>query len=62
MAQGPNLWSPSLINNSRHSHMRELRIQSGRRPLRIFYTFDPRRSAILLMGATRPGMTTSTGG
>ena len=30
--------------------MRELRIQSGGRPVRIFYAFDPRRTAILLIG------------
>ena len=28
--------------NSRHAHMRELRVQSEGRPLRIFYAFDPR--------------------
>ncbi len=32
--------------------MRELRVQSGGRPLRIFYAFDPRRSPILLIGET----------
>lgn len=36
----------SGIVGSRHGHMRELRIQSGGRPLRVFYAFDPRRSAI----------------
>lgn len=57
IAQGPNLRFPhsSGINNSRHSHMRELRIQSGGRPLRIFYAFDPRRSAILLIGGDKTG-------
>ena len=29
--------------------MRELRVQSGR-PLRVFYAFDPTRSAILIGG------------
>ena len=55
--QGPNLRFPysSGINNSRHSHMRELRIQSGGRPLRVFYAFDPRRSAILLIGGDKTG-------
>jgi hypothetical protein len=43
-------------------HMRELRVQSGGRPLRVFYAFDPRRSAILLLAATRPAMTASTSG
>lgn len=52
---GPQLSFPfsSGINRSRHSHMRELRVQSGGRPLRVFYAFDPRRSAILLTGDDR---------
>ncbi len=57
IAQGPNLRFPhsSGIANSRHAHMRELRIQSAGRPLRIFYAFDPRRSAILLIGGDKTG-------
>ena len=35
--------------------MRELRIQSGGRPIRIFYAFDPRRTAILLIGGRKTG-------
>jgi hypothetical protein len=35
--------------------MRELRVQSGGNPLRIFYAFDPRRTAILLIGGDRTG-------
>lgn len=56
-AQGPNLRFPhsSGIGNSRHSHMRELRIQSEGRPIRVFYAFDPRRSAILLIGGDKTG-------
>ena len=45
----------SGINGSRHSHMRELRVQSGGRPIRIFYAFDPRRMAILLIGGDKTG-------
>jgi hypothetical protein len=57
MEHGPNLPFPhsSGIENSRHSHMRELRTQSGGRPIRIFYAFDPRRSAILLIGGDKTG-------
>lgn len=48
IAQGPRLRFPrsSGINGSRHSHIRAMRIQSEGRPLRVFYAFDPRRSAI----------------
>jgi hypothetical protein len=35
--------------------MRELRVQSGGHPVRIFYAFDPRRSAILLIGGDKTG-------
>ena len=35
--------------------MRELRTQSGGRPLRTLYAFDPRRSAILLIGGEKTG-------
>lgn len=54
---GPSLRSPysSGINNSRHDHMRELRIQSQGNPLHVFYAFDPRRFAILLIGGDKTG-------
>ena len=35
--------------------MRELRIQKGGRPIRVFYAFDPRRIAILLIGGDKTG-------
>ena len=55
--QGPELPFPysSGVSRSRHSHMRELRVHSGGRPLRVFYAFDPRRSAILLIGGDKTG-------
>ena len=55
--RGPNLPFPYAggVEGSRHGHMRELRIQRGGRPLRIFYAFDPRRAAILLIGGDKTG-------
>jgi hypothetical protein len=55
--RGPMLPFPysSGVQGSRHGHMRELRVQSGGRPLRIFYAFDPRRAAILLIGGDKTG-------
>lgn len=35
--------------------MRELRVQSGGRPVRVFYVFDPRRMAILLIAGDKTG-------
>ena len=57
MEHGPELPFPysSGVAGSRHGHMRELRVQTGGRPLRVFYAFDPRRSAILLIGGDKTG-------
>jgi hypothetical protein len=54
---GPSLKMPysSGVETSRHSHMRELRIQHQGRPYRVLYAFDPRRAAILLMGGDKTG-------
>jgi len=59
-AKGPQLPFPysSGINGSRHSHMRELRIQHHGRPYRVLYAFDPRRMAILLIGGDKTGKDT----
>ncbi|WP_337271072.1 type II toxin-antitoxin system RelE/ParE family toxin [Oryzifoliimicrobium ureilyticus] len=56
-AKGPQLPFPysSGIEGSKHEHMRELRIQSGGEPYRVFYAFDPRRTAILLIGGNKTG-------
>jgi hypothetical protein len=55
--RGPGLGFPhcSGVNGSKHSHMRELRTQHDGRPLRSLYAFDPRRSAILLIGGDKTG-------
>jgi hypothetical protein len=54
---GPGLGYPhsSKINKSRHSGLRELRTQSGGRPLRTLYAFNPSRTAILLIGGDKTG-------
>jgi hypothetical protein len=54
---GPTLRMPhsSGIEMSRHAHMRELRIQHEGRPYRVLYAFDPRRTAILLIGGDKTG-------
>jgi len=35
--------------------LRELRIQSGGRPSRVFYAFDPARRAVLLLAGNKTG-------
>ncbi len=55
--KGPRLPYPysSSIYESKHGHMRELRIQHQGDPYRILYAFDPRRVAILLIGGNKSG-------
>lgn len=55
--RGSNLRYPhsSGINGSKYAHMRELRIQHKGHPYRVFYAFDPRRAAILLIGGNKAG-------
>ena len=54
---GPVLSHPysSEVRSSRHPHMRELRVQHAGRPIRVFYAFDPRRVAVLLIGGDKTG-------
>ncbi|MDD4889543.1 MAG: type II toxin-antitoxin system RelE/ParE family toxin [Phycisphaerae bacterium] len=54
---GPFLGRPhaDAVKGSRHSNMKELRTQHRGRPLRTFFAFDPRRSAILLIGGDKTG-------
>lgn len=54
---GPALGFPasSKITTSRYPQMRELRTQSGGRPLRTLYAFNPLRTAILLIGGDKTG-------
>jgi hypothetical protein len=40
---------------SKYVHMRELRCQHEGRPYRVLYAFDPRRTAILLIGGEKTG-------
>ena len=54
---GPSLGFPysSKVIGSQYAAMRELRTQSGGRPLRTLYIFDPLRTAILLIGGDKTG-------
>lgn len=55
--RGPTLPHPysSGIVGSRHGGMRELRVQSGGRPIRVLYAFDPTRTAIVILGGDKTG-------
>ena len=54
--QGVTLGYPhsSAIKDSRFP-LREIRVQSAGRPIRVFYAFDPRQRAALLIGGDKTG-------
>lgn len=53
--RGPALGRPFVdtIEGSRHSNMKELRTPGGN--IRMLFAFDPRRTAILLLGGDKTG-------
>lgn len=54
---GPQLGFPhsSKIKGARHGQLRELRVQHQGEPYRILYAFDPRRTALLILGGNKTG-------
>ena len=54
-AGGPFQGRPLVdtLKGSRHRNMKELRVQHRGDPYRIFFAFDPRRVAILLIGGNK---------
>ena len=54
---GPSLPRPyaDTVKGSRHANMKELRSQHRGHPLRTLFAFDPRRSAVLLVGGDKTG-------
>ena len=55
---GPRLRRPhaDTLNDSKHPNMKELRAETKDRVLRIAFAFDPDRSAILLLGGNKSGI------
>ena len=54
---GPNLPRPhsDTIKGSKFNNMKELRTQHAGQPYRTLYAFDPKRTAILLIGGNKSG-------
>jgi hypothetical protein len=54
---GPNLGRPHVdtVEESKHKNMKELRIQHKKHVYRLFFAFDPKRQAILLIGCDKRG-------
>ncbi|MGP6157018.1 MAG: type II toxin-antitoxin system RelE/ParE family toxin [Vulcanimicrobiaceae bacterium] len=55
--KGPLLGRPYVdtIRASQYPNMKELRVQAAGDPIRVFFAFDLRRAAILLIGGDKTG-------
>jgi hypothetical protein len=55
--RGPALGRPLVdrIKGSAFHHMKELRVSTGGRRLRVLFAFDPRGTALLLVGGDKTG-------
>lgn len=54
---GPFLGHPFVdtVKKSKYPNMKELRVDIGRSRLRVFFAFDPKRKAVLLIGGDKQG-------
>jgi hypothetical protein len=59
--EGPTLGRPLVdrISGSGYHHLKELRVSAGGRRLRVLFAFDPRGTAILLLGGDKTGKWTT---
>lgn len=57
---GPGLARPAVdtLKGSKHANMKELRFRADGGVWRVAFAFDPRRAAILLVGASKSGVST----
>jgi len=56
--KGPNLKRPvvgEIVGSKFDPQMKELRMSVGKSTLRVLFIFDPRRTAILLLGGNKTG-------
>jgi hypothetical protein len=55
---GPQLSRPhaDTLKGSKHSNMKELRASTAEAVIRVAFAFDPARSAILLIGGNKVGV------
>jgi hypothetical protein len=56
--QGAALGRPFVdtLKGSRIANLKELRVQHAGQPYRIVFAFDPRRTAVLLIGGNKAGL------
>ena len=55
--KGPTLGRPFVdrVATSKFHNMKELRLRGAAKHIRILFVFDPRRSAVLLLGGNKAG-------
>lgn len=55
---GPSLGRPYVdsVYGSKHNNMKELRIKTNKNIYRVFFAFDPRRTAVLIIGGDKRGV------
>lgn len=55
--RGVNLGRPYVdtMKGSKHKNMKELRVQSNGKPIRVFFAFDPERKGVVLCGGDKTG-------
>jgi hypothetical protein len=55
---GPQLKRPhaDTLSGSKHANMKEVRAETASQVLRVAFAFDPTRSAILLVGGNKAGV------
>lgn len=55
---GPHLKRPhaDTLKHSKHSNMKELRVDEGGQVIRIAFAFDPSRKAVVLVGGAKQGV------
>lgn len=55
--RGPTLPRPYVdtLKGTGISNLKELRVQSGGKPIRVFFAFDPERQCVVLCGGDKTG-------
>ncbi|CAM3791753.1 hypothetical protein VA7868_03127 [Vibrio aerogenes CECT 7868] len=55
--KGPNLPRPHVdtLSNTKLKKLKELRVQSHGKPLRVFFAFDPERRCVVLCAGDKTG-------
>src|SRR5438445_12673773 len=55
---GPRLGRPhaDTLNGSKHANMKELRVDTAEKVMRVAFAFDPDRAALLLVAGNKSGI------